>query len=136
MKDGEILVQERTKEPFFGYLGFISGKIRFGETVYESAHRELKEETGLKGKLQFHYILHEHILSREQKLLEDKFFYVVKATNLRDKLKDTTDGKNKFIERKKFLKMKKIFYDVKDILKYMSNANRCFIEKTYLVDEF
>ncbi|HSX39928.1 MAG TPA: NUDIX domain-containing protein, partial [Candidatus Saccharimonadales bacterium] len=55
----KFLVQERTKEPYFGYLGFITGKVRFGEILQETAARELKEETGLEGKFKFCYEIHE-----------------------------------------------------------------------------
>jgi 8-oxo-dGTP pyrophosphatase MutT (NUDIX family) len=43
----QLLVQKRLKEPYFGYKGFISGKIRYGEKIFETAKRELKEEAGL-----------------------------------------------------------------------------------------
>jgi 8-oxo-dGTP pyrophosphatase MutT (NUDIX family) len=50
MRDGrtEYLFQERLKQPYFGYWGLPSGKIRWGETILETALRELKEETGLE----------------------------------------------------------------------------------------
>ncbi len=136
MKNDKLLVQKRLKEPYFGFYGFISGKIRYGETIYEAAARELKEETGLSGKLQFIYILHEHILSKKQVLLEDKFFYVFKATNLTGKLISIAEGKNQFIQKEKFFKLRNTFYDVKDILSYILRPKTHFIEKKYFIDKF
>ncbi|MBI4146953.1 NUDIX domain-containing protein [Candidatus Woesearchaeota archaeon] len=70
------LCQKRLKEPFYGYWGFASGKINFGQNLYECATRDLKEEAGLdattwqlkcieqvktyeKGKLiHHHYLFH------------------------------------------------------------------------------
>jgi len=49
--DGRFLIQKRTKEPFYGYHAFPSGKIKKGETVEKAALRELYEETGLKADL-------------------------------------------------------------------------------------
>ena len=39
--DGKLLIQERLKHPFFGFWGYPGGKIRWGETILESAAREL-----------------------------------------------------------------------------------------------
>ncbi len=47
-KKFKYLVYKRLKQPFFGYYGFHTGKVRFGETVLETAIREFYEETGLK----------------------------------------------------------------------------------------
>ena len=43
----EYLFQERRKQPFYAYWGFPTGKIRWGETIMQTAARELMEETGL-----------------------------------------------------------------------------------------
>ena len=43
----EYLFQERLKHPYFGFWGFATGKIRWGETIVQTAERELMEETGL-----------------------------------------------------------------------------------------
>ena len=52
------LMQQRLKEPFFGYYGFINGKVRFGESSKETAKRELKEETGLSGNPEILCVYH------------------------------------------------------------------------------
>lgn len=49
-KGNKILVHRRLKEPFYGYCGTPGGKVSFGETLIETAKRELKEETGLEVK--------------------------------------------------------------------------------------
>lgn len=48
VRDGEILLLRRTKEPYRGYLSLPGGKIHFGETPVEAALREAREETGLE----------------------------------------------------------------------------------------
>ncbi len=48
VRDGDKwLCQRRLKQPFFGYWGFVSGKINFGLNVFECATRDLEEEAGL-----------------------------------------------------------------------------------------
>lgn len=134
--EGFLLVQTRQKEPYFGARGFISGKVRFGETILKAAKRELLEETGLSANFKHKYILHEHIYSEEGKLLEDKFFYVTEACNTKGKLKSTRAGKNTWIGEKEVLSLDKLFYDVSDILKWFKDPKEKFIEKSYYIDKF
>jgi len=49
-KGNKILVHRRLKEPFYAYCGTPGGKVPFGETLIETAKRELREETGLEAK--------------------------------------------------------------------------------------
>lgn len=44
----KILTQKRLKEPFYGLWSFVSGKINFGQNMFECATRDLLEETGLQ----------------------------------------------------------------------------------------
>ena len=46
----EYLVHKRLKEPFYGWYGSHSGKVRWGENPLECAQREFLEEAGLTGK--------------------------------------------------------------------------------------
>lgn len=74
----EYLIYTRLKHPFFGKQWFITGKIEYGETVIDTAQRELFEEAWLTGtailrKIE-HYIVYDE--NNKEKILEDKFFYV------------------------------------------------------------
>ena len=44
-KGDKFLFQERLKHPYYGFYGFPSGKIRWGETILQTAAPELKKET-------------------------------------------------------------------------------------------
>ena len=92
----EYLFQERLKHPYYGYWGFPSGKIRWGETVLETAARELAEESGLQARHQFRGLYHEHTFQKETgELLEDKLFFVVKCTDTSGQLvKEFEGGRN------------------------------------------
>lgn len=66
-KTKKFLIQERRKEPYFGYWGFPTGKIKFGSTVGDTANRELEEETGLKGVTKFCFEIHEMVYDKTTK---------------------------------------------------------------------
>ena len=79
---GEVLVQERLKHPYYGFWGYPSGKIRWGETIMQTGERELMEETGLTAELIYRGVYHEHVISSENgELLEDKIFHVIGGHN-------------------------------------------------------
>jgi len=134
-----LLVQERTKEPYFGYHGFITGKIRYGEKVSETAMRELEEESGLEeGEINIKRIVHDHVVLEDSgDLVEDKMFYVVLISNPKGELIDTRNGKNKWITEKGFYDLKKKYYNEDNIYKIsQSKGDMDFVEKTYFIKEF
>ncbi|MBD3363422.1 NUDIX domain-containing protein [Candidatus Dojkabacteria bacterium] len=131
-----LLIQERLKEPYFGYKGFISGKIRFGETVLEAAQRELAEESGLEAELQHCYIIHELVYSKKGKLLEDKFFHVIKGVNPAGKLTSFDEGTNTWVLEDEFYNLEKKFYDEDYLLKMLDEDQKEFVSRKYVVEEF
>jgi ADP-ribose pyrophosphatase YjhB (NUDIX family)/predicted transcriptional regulator len=130
----EYLAQCRLKNPYFGYWGFVGGKVRWGETIFEAAARELEEETGLKGQFKFVGIKHKMDYETDDKMLEDKFFFVVTAFDLEGKLKEEFEGgKNKWVTKKEFLEFEKLFDGIEDTIYLHESANLEFIEKKYVV---
>ena len=136
IKNKKLLIQKRLKEPYYGYLGFLTGKVRFGETIIQTAERELKEESGLSAKFKLRYILHEHVYSKEGDLLEDKIFFVTGAENIKGTLINTKDGENSWMDEKAYLQMKDKYYDEEEILNWFKNPKEFFIEKAYIIDQF
>ncbi len=45
---GEWLLYRRSRQPYYGLVGFPYGKIHLGESIATAANRELKEKTGLE----------------------------------------------------------------------------------------
>ena len=91
--DGKQIVQQRLKQPFYGYWGRPTGKIRWGETILEAGARELMEETGLEADLVFESIYHKMDFNQESgDLLEDKIFFIVAGTNPRGELIEEFEG--------------------------------------------
>lgn len=88
-----FLFQERLKNPYFGFWGLPSGKIRWGETITDTAIRESEEETGLLCNWRVAGVYHEHVALQETgEFMEDKIFFVVHGTNPSGTLKQTFEG--------------------------------------------
>lgn len=88
------VVQQRLKEPFYGYWGYINGKIRFGEFSKDTARRELKEETGLEGEPEILMVAHKLRGPSRREIKLDHFFFLYLVKNPKGELKDTEEGKN------------------------------------------
>ena len=89
----KFLFQKRLKHPYYGFWGFPSGKIRWGETIIDCAHRELMEETGLTADCEHKGIYHELVYQAETKeQLEDKIFHVILCTNMKGSLVENFEG--------------------------------------------
>lgn len=92
------LLQQRRKHPYFGYWGPPTGKVRWGESILETASRELFEETGLHGTFEHRAINHERV--RHEKtgdIVEDKIFHLVFCRDATgDLIEDYEGGHNQW----------------------------------------
>ncbi|MEO6761858.1 MAG: NUDIX hydrolase [Candidatus Saccharimonadales bacterium] len=89
----QYLFQQRLKNPYFGFWGLPSGKIRWGETIIEAAARECLEETGLSANFTVASVYHEHAREAESGIIvEDKIFFVIQGLNPTGKLKTDFEG--------------------------------------------
>ena len=133
-----FLIQERTKEPYFGYKGFITGKVKYGETITETAERELEEEAGIGGKFRFCYEIHEMVYDKATgEQLEDKFFHVIECYDLFGKVSEKTlEGKNKFLTEGEFKRMKPIYHNEIDLLNWFLKKDFKFKEQKYIIESF
>ncbi len=107
----EYLFQERLKQPYFGFWGFATGKVRWGETITQTAERELLEETGLYANHRVAGVYHELVYQQETgEQLEDKIFFVVHCTNVKGKLLEEFEGgRNSWMTREDASAQPKIF---------------------------
>ena len=133
----KYLLQQRLKHPYFGYYGGVGGKLKIGEKITTAAKREFKEETGLTGKLDFCGINHKTDFSNQKELLEDKIFFVFKATDLKGNfIEQFQGGKNIWFSLTEMKKLDKLFPDVLDKIKMVEGRGEFFSENQYFVDEF
>ena len=127
----EYLFQERLKNPYFGYWGLPSGKIRWGETILETALRESIEETGLSADFTIAGVYHEHVVQAEtQEMLEDKIFFVARGTNLQGTLQvDFEGGHNEWMTFNDAFKKDKKFQSFKKEIEILG-AKDWLVEQT------
>ncbi len=133
----KYLLQQRLKQPYYGYHGAVGGKVRWGETVEEAAIREFKEETGLDAKVYLQMIKHKMDYSKTGELLEDKYFFVFKATVVGGKFISKFDGgKNIWLTIDEIKKLNPIFDDLDRSMKITRRKKLAFVQNKYTVSGF
>lgn len=133
---GEFITQQRLKQPYFGFWGRPTGKIRWGETFIEAAARELEEETGLTADLTVAGFYHKTDYKKDGTLLEDKLFCIVYGTNPKGKLIVDDEGHhNEWMTLEEMAKKDKVFQSVPEITRLAKGEVEPFIEQSYYYDE-
>jgi 8-oxo-dGTP pyrophosphatase MutT (NUDIX family) len=122
----EFLIYTRKKHPFFGSQGYSSGKVWYGERTWETAIRELKEETNLDAaeKPTLFTIEHHLVYDKNSKeLREDKYFYFYRFINPKGNLKSNEEGSFEWVKEselekyfvKPFVTVERLMYITKRI---------------------
>ncbi|MDP2860231.1 MAG: NUDIX domain-containing protein [bacterium] len=136
-ENDKFLIQQRLKEPYFGFHGFITGKIRRGETVFETASREVLEETGLTAKIILAGVKHKMDYDKEKGLLDDKFFFVIRAENPKGKLMEKFEGgRNFWATEKEIASLSPLFDGMEEAIEILKSKNLVFLERKYTVSGF
>lgn len=130
----EYLVQQRLKQPYFGFWGFMTGKMKWGETVEEAVKRELTEETDLGGRVELISINHKMDYDENGKILEDKFFLVNRVINPTGTLKENFEGgRNCWMTKKEIFDLDNLFDGLKERIDMVENKALAFGENKYQV---
>ncbi len=137
----KVLVQQRLKQPFFGYWCTPGGKLRWGETIIQAGQRELLEETGLTCDLKVINIYHKIDVNQEdQSLLEDKIFFGLLGINPQGQLiEDIEGGKNAFMTVEEIQQLDRAFEGIENpILEWQHQTDISFKEKHhyYTADQY
>lgn len=133
----EYLVHHRLKEPFYGWYGSHSGKIRWGETPLATAKREFLEESGLTGKFTLKGIVHYHHFHKDGRLLEDKYFWVYRVDNVKGKLKERVpEGENIWMTEKEYRKLKNVFATVDEVKEMSGSKKFVYIDRVRFVESY
>lgn len=136
----QLLFQKRTKNPYYGYLGFPTGKITWGETIMQTAARELMEETGLEADYQIMGLYHEHTtIAGTDEFIEDKMFFAVRCYNVTGKLIDKFEGgENDWMTIEQARKYPKRYSSFETELEIVEGKQGPFVEEhhVYSKEEF
>ncbi len=133
----KYLIQQRLKQPYYGFHGFLTGKVKWGETLLETASRELKEETGLDARFTLVGLKHKMDYSLTGELLEDKYFYVFRGERSTGELRAAFEGgKNIWLAKTEIAKLPELFDDVLETLEMLDQNNLAFSEKKYTVAKY
>ncbi len=130
----QFLFQERLKQPYFGYWGLPSGKIRWGETITETALRESLEETGLSADFRVAGVYHEHVkIENQNDMVEDKIFFVCHGTNPKGTLiREFEGGKNQWMSFEVALK-KELRFESFEVEIEILKSKKWLFEQTVIV---
>ncbi|MFH1547442.1 MAG: NUDIX domain-containing protein [bacterium] len=132
-----LLIQRRLKEPYYGYQGFITGKVKFGELLEEAARRELLEETGYIGDFTLKGSHRDIVYTKDGNLLEDKVFHIFEITNCEGELTEKVEGgENYWLPEKDFEKLDKKYYNEDDLYEFSKRKGKFIEEEKYYVDVF
>jgi len=85
-EQGQVLRQQRLKQPYYGYWTRPTGKIARGETVIEAAARKLEQETGLEADWHIAGVEHRIDHDKQGALYDDKYLFMVEGSKPRGTL--------------------------------------------------
>ena len=129
-------MQIRSRVPFLGYLGEPGGKVLFGEDVAEAAKRNMIVETGLECDISIHGLAHFKD-NYQGNIVQDKFFFLVKASDPRGTLKPAgPTGKNVWMTLDQILAFEKVHFGVLDMINICEGKDFRFLEETRAVEEY
>lgn len=131
-KDGKSLAQQRLKQPYYGFWGRMSGKVRWGESLEDAANRELEEETGLQADFRYAGLYHKMDYTNDGEMLEDKYFLVMHGVNPRGEF--ITDGEghhNEFLSMDELLAKEKRFQMIPEVTAFAQQGDGSLFEKKH-----
>lgn len=132
-REDKVLMLHRLKEPFYGYWGFIAGKIKFSQYILECACAELKEEAGISCDLELKGLFSSKTM-QNGKLAFNHQLFIVKGTNPRGKLiKKTREGECSWISIEKISKLNS-FPNVQESIRISSSKNFVWVEADRLTE--
>jgi 8-oxo-dGTP pyrophosphatase MutT (NUDIX family) len=99
--------------------------------------RELEEETGLTGSPSHKGIMHKMDYDQNGKLLEDKYFFIVRVDNVKGTMiKRTEESENMWLSETEIFTSDKLFHGLEITIKILNGDQYQFVEKRYDVIDY
>lgn len=134
-EEGKFLSQQRLKQPFYGFWGRATGKVRWGESLEEAASRELLEETGLTATFRYAGLYHKMDYEKSGVFLEDKYFLVMYGIEPKGELRDIEGHHNEWLSIDELEAKETVFESISEITAFAKqNSDKAF-EKKYYYEE-
>ncbi len=123
IKDNKICLIKREKRPYKGYWGLVGGKLKNGESIKDTALREVKEETNLDCAFnKIHNVIHER-LYEDEKAKHSFVFFLTSLKPVSEKIISSDEGKVKWFDLKLLNKEEIIPSDYFMISELLSHNN-------------
>jgi ADP-ribose pyrophosphatase YjhB (NUDIX family) len=138
-EDGQeyFLMQDRQLVPYKGTYGIPGDKILFGEDVADAAKRAMREQAGFDCKVALCGLTHykERYLGR---IVQDKFFFVFRATYVSGQLMEIgkKGNKNVWLSLDNLRMSPKTLYNVLDMIEMTRSGRLKIDEQTYDVESY
>ena len=134
MQGDKILLQERLREPIYGYWGIVGGRIEAGRNLTETLEHELEEEAGLKANFEVKglFVVKTY---ENHKLAYTHYHILVKAFNVNGKLKTKIkEGRNKWFKISDVPKLK-IFPDMPKLIEMAQRKGFSIVEMNRYMED-
>jgi ADP-ribose pyrophosphatase YjhB (NUDIX family) len=132
----QYLMQKRTRVPYLGHIAEPGGKVLFGEDVLQAAQRNMLIETGLRCDMTLRGITHFKD-SYQGEIVQDKFFFVVYATNPISTLQPQgPTGENMWMTLEEITNNPKVHEGVIAMIQMAETKSLQFLEEEHYTDEY
>ncbi len=117
----QILLVNRNSPPYKGYWALIGGKMESDESVEEAAAREIREETGLKTKIEgIRSVIHER-LKEDKSVVFSGVVFLAHAETEENRVRGTKEGQLKWFWINELKDEKVVPQDVWMVEKFLEN---------------
>ncbi len=135
--EDEYLFCKRLKDPFYGFYDFVSGKVHVGQDLMPTAHKMLQEKTGITAKLRIVGMQHKSDFDNMDKLLEDKFMFILRGDECTGELiGQSSYSQNEWLTESDLLQKAPTFKNISLFIKMAKNKEFMFDESKYLNEVF
>lgn len=135
----EYLFQQRLRQPFLRYWGFLSGPVRWGEAAETAASRELLKQCGLRAV----WTVRAFCRARDravddERLLEDKLFIVLEASEISGEVNNSWGGGfNRWMTVDELQKQSKHFSNGPAVVEMLRSGNSYLaLDCQYELDQY